>query len=112
MRSWLFRLAVPLAELQIDFQHVDKLFAGESTERSRNIVLQDLIDLLTDLRGIMLSVVSPLRSYPVQLKFGVCQCDVRVEAGTGSCYQVTGDVLKIGIGVFLAPHVEEIRLDV
>src|ERR1700722_3637899 len=111
MLSWLFRQAVSLAKLQIDFQHVDKLFAGESTEWSRNIILQDLIDLLTDLCGVMLSVVSPLGSYPVQLKLGVCQRDVRIEAGAGSRHQVTGDVLKVGIGVFLLPHVEKIRLD-
>ena len=76
----LFGQAVPLAKLQIDFQHVDQLFPSQSGKWCRNILLQDLVDLSTDLSGIMLGVLSPLGGYPIQLKLGVCQCDVRVEA--------------------------------
>jgi hypothetical protein len=78
--SALFWQAVPLTKLQINLQHVDKLFPSQSTKRCRNIILQDLLDIFTDISGIMLSVVSPLGGYPIQLKFGVSQCDVRVKS--------------------------------
>src|SRR4029077_8085678 len=56
----LFRQSVPLAKLQINFQHVDKLFACQSTKRCRNIILQDLVDLVADRCRITIGVGGPL----------------------------------------------------
>ena len=108
----LFRRAVKLAELQIHFEHVDKLFSSQSGKRRSRILLQDLIDLIVNRRLIALGVVRPLGSDAIQLKLGVRQCDVRVETGTGRRHEIARDILKIGIRMILAPHIEKVRLDI
>jgi hypothetical protein len=56
----LFRYAVSLAKLQIDFEHVDKLLSSQSSKRRRNIILQDLVDLVADRCCITIGVGGPL----------------------------------------------------
>jgi len=60
MQSTPFTYAVSLAKLQIDFEHVDKLLCSQSSKRRRNIILQDLVDLVADRCRITIGVGGPL----------------------------------------------------
>src|SRR5271165_4022929 len=108
----LFRRPVKLAELQVYFEHVNQLFAGQSAKRRSRVLLQDLIDLRMDRRLVALDVVSPLGGYTIKLKLGILQGDVRVETGTGSGHEIARHILKIGIRMILAPHIKKVRLDI
>jgi hypothetical protein len=59
-----------LQKLHIYFQHVDELLAGQTPKRGGSIRLQYSVDLFTDVSSIMLGIVSLLRGYPIELKFG------------------------------------------
>ena len=81
MRSSL-RRSIPIAQFEVESQHVDHLFVKEAVHRHICIGSNEFVDLGADLDRIALEVRRPFRGYAIELIFGVLHRDVGIESGS------------------------------